>query len=166
MNEVDIDALKNRTNGHSTSITNLTNTTNNHTTQINSHGKRITSLEGTVSSFDARIKNSEQQSNEALSKINGFDQRITDANDKSELALEGVALAMALADPVLSGDSTFGLRGNWGNFEGRSAWGVSAIGILHQNVFGNGEKFGLAGSIGATESGDVGGRVGAQLTWK
>lgn len=166
MNEVDIDALKKRTNGHTTSITNLTKTTNNHTAQINNHGNRITSLEGTVSGFDSRIKNSEQQSNEALSKINGFDKRITDINGKAELALDGVALAMALADPVLTGDASFGLRGNWGNFEGHSAWGVSAIGILHRNVFGNGETFGLAGAIGATEGGDVGGRVGAQLTWK
>jgi hypothetical protein len=43
---------------------------------------------------------------------------------------------------------------------------LSAIGILDRNVFGNGETFGLAGAIGATEGGEVGGRVGAQFTFK
>ncbi len=101
-----------------------------------------------------------------LKGLAGMSTRLSNAEKGVELALDGVALAMALADPVLTGDASFGLRGNWGNFEGHSAWGVSAIGILDRNVFGNGETLGIAGAIGATENGDVGGRIGAQLTWK
>ncbi|MEQ1651277.1 MAG: hypothetical protein ABL897_02185, partial [Hyphomicrobium sp.] len=129
-------------------------------------GKQLASLGKTVSTFNDRITSAEQQSREALGKVNGFDQRITNADAKAELALDGVALAMALADPTLTGDASFGLRVNWGNYAGHDAFGVSAVGILDRNVFGNGETFGLAGAIGATEEGEVGGRIGAQLTWR
>ena len=116
--------------------------------------------------FDDRIQNAEDQSSEALSKITGFDQRISAATARADLAIDGVALAMALADPTLTGDASFGIRANWGNYAGSNAWGISAVGILARDVFGNGETFGLAGAIGATEGGEVGGRIGAQLTFR
>jgi hypothetical protein len=147
-------------------VSGLTKQTNDNTKTINKHTTQIASLGKTVSTFDKRITTAEEQSKEALDKINGFDQRINASLSTANLALDGVALAMALADPTLTGDQNFGIRANWGNFAGHNGFGVSVVGILDHNVFGNGETFGLSGAIGATENGEVGGRIGAQLTFR
>ena len=60
----------------------------------------------------------------------------------------------------------FGLRANFGAYGGQHALGFSAIGVLDQNVFGNGEKLALSGGFGiGTSDRNIGGRIGAQLTW-
>ena len=175
-NTTDIDDLKKRTTKAGNQITNVTNTVNNHTTQItnlrgdtNKNSKAIAGQGQKIANLGQRVQSLEDLESkevDSINRVNGFDSRITSVEKNTEKALDGVALAIALADPVLAGDAVFGIRGNWGAFDGRNAWGVSEIGILDKNVFGGGETLGLAGSIGAMEHGDVGGRVGLQMTWK
>ena len=83
------------------------------------------------------------------------------------MALEGVAVALSLADPVLTTGDSFALRANWGNFEGHNALGISMIGVLDRNLFGGGETLAIGGGVGVgLNDGSVGGRVGLQLSWK
>src|SRR5262249_30678200 len=79
------------------------------------------------------------------SAVNTLNQRIDKAN-------EGIAIAMSIQNPVLTGSDRFGVAVNWGDFAGNSAGGVAAVGILNPNVFGGGEKFGLTGGFGVSNS--------------
>jgi len=83
--------------------------------------------------------------------------------DKNE---EGVAVGIALSDPDLYAGKTFALKGNWGVFEGSNALGVSAKGLLADNLFGQGDQLTLSGGIGwGTDENTVGGRVSGQVSW-
>lgn len=87
----------------------------------------------------------------------------------------GIAIAMALPTPSLQLDERFGLAVNWGRYRHSQAIGVSALGVINDNVFGGGERLSLNGAIGLSKneksfgghsSGTAhGGRVGFQLTW-
>lgn len=78
----------------------------------------------------------------------------------------GATAAAMAADPVLAAGDLFGVRLNYGNYEGNSAFGASALGIASQNAFGNGENIGVSASIAVSDGGNAGGRVGLQMTWK
>jgi hypothetical protein len=100
-------------------------------------------------------------------KVGTFDQRIARANDRADKAMEGVAVALSLADPVLANGDTLGIRFSWGTYGGEQAIGTSIMGVLSSNTFGNGESLSIGGGVGVGLSdGNVGGRVGLQLTWK
>ena len=92
------------------------------------------------------------------------DASLNSANQRIDRANQGVAIAMAVQNPVLTGSDRFGVAVNFSDFAGNSAVGATAVGILAQNVFGGGEKFGLTGGFG-TSSNQTAGRVGVQLTW-
>jgi len=79
---------------------------------------------------------------------------------------EGVAIALALQNPDLVGNESFGLSVNWGGFDNANALGVAATGVLGRDVFGAGDRLSIAGGVGIGMDDDtVGGRVGAQLSW-
>lgn len=79
---------------------------------------------------------------------------------------EGVAIALALQNPDLVGRESFGLSVNWGGFDGASAIGIAATGVLGRDVFGAGDRLAIAGGVGfGLDEDTVGGRVGAQLSW-
>ncbi len=66
----------------------------------------------------------------------------------------------------LPGD-TFGIRMNWGQFEGHNAIGLSALGVLDRNFLGTNTSLALAGGVGlSTYDFSMGTRLGLQLTWK
>jgi hypothetical protein len=77
---------------------------------------------------------------------------------------EGVAIASALANPDRTGDQTWAVAVNWGNFEGSNAVGISGIAAIGHDFFGVGDQVSLGGSIGfGTDGGQVGGRVSLQI---
>lgn len=77
---------------------------------------------------------------------------------------EGVAIALAIQNPILTGSDRFGVSVNWGEFDGNAAFGAAAAGIVGHNIFGAGEKVGLTGGFGVS-GGQVAGRAGLQFTW-
>ena len=82
----------------------------------------------------------------------------------------GVALAISIENPDLTGNERFGVAMNYGNFEGASALSWSAMGVLGYDVLSRGDRVAISGGFGVGfEEGagdDVwGGRVGAQWTW-
>ena len=93
--------------------------------------------------------------------------RRLDRNEKrSEENEEGVAVGIALSDPDLYAGKTFALKGNWGIFEGSNALGVSAKGLLADDLFGQGDQLTLSGGIGwGVDENTVGGRVSGQVSW-
>jgi len=81
----------------------------------------------------------------------------------------GVALAMSMENPDLTGNERFGMAANWGNFEGANALGLSLMGVLGNNFVTKGDRVALSGGFGVGfEEGDgdsvYGGRVGLQWT--
>lgn len=79
---------------------------------------------------------------------------------------EGVAVAIALSDPDLFGGQKFAIKANGGFFEGWGAFGVTAKGLLKENVFGGGEMLTVSGGFGyGVQEQTVGGRVSIQLGW-
>ena len=81
--------------------------------------------------------------------------------------MEGVAVALALSDPTLQPGDSFGIKAGVGLFNGNTALGFSALGVIDKNLFGNGETLAIGGGVGVgTNRGTVGGRLGAQITWR
>jgi len=76
---------------------------------------------------------------------------------------EGVAIALAVENPDLTGDERFGLALNGGFFEGSGAFGGTMMGVLWK---GERTRFAVSGGVGVgIDEGTAGGRVGGQLTW-
>ena len=90
---------------------------------------------------------------------------------------QGIAMAIAMENPDLTGMESFGVAAHWGHFDGANALGISAMGVLTRDLFedGSGYRLSLSGSVGysvddeslfgneADES--FAGRAGMQLTW-
>jgi len=87
----------------------------------------------------------------------------------------GVAIAMAMVNPDLVGNETFGIAGNISYWNENVALGFSAVGVVGRNLFGTGERLAVSGAVGVSleeqsfgrrgSETTVGGRAGAQLTW-
>jgi hypothetical protein len=143
-------------------VTTVEGQTSANTGAIASTSQRVASLDTRVASTESRVTALEQ----AGGVSPAFNDRVNKIEEKADRALEGVAISLSVADPILRGNEVFGLRVNWGHYGGHDALGVSVVGVLDQNVFGNGEKLAISGGFGAGVSGGhVGGRIGAQLTW-
>lgn len=93
------------------------------------------------------------------SQINGLAQR-----DK-ELA-DGIAMSLALAQPILLPGQTFAMRVGYGNFDGSSAVGVSGAGVLMRGHAGPTSSVVLDAGIGfAPDTSKAAGRVGLTFGW-
>ncbi len=94
----------------------------------------------------------------------------------------GVALAISMENPDLTGNERFGVAMNWGNFEGSNALSWSAMGVLGYDVLSRGDRVAVSGGfgvgfvdgsnnntfgngLGSSNDNVWGGRVGAQWTW-
>jgi hypothetical protein len=94
-----------------------------------------------------------------------FDKLAPEVRDRINANTAGVAIALALENPDLTGNERFGLAMNWGMFNGAHALGLSATGVLGHNILGEGDRLAVSGGFGISTSNVMGGRVGAQLSW-
>jgi hypothetical protein len=94
-----------------------------------------------------------------------FDKLAAEVRDRINANTAGVAIALALENPDLTGNERFGLAMNWGMFNGAHALGLSATGVLGHNILGEGDRLAVTGGFGISTSNVMGGRVGAQLSW-
>jgi hypothetical protein len=94
------------------------------------------------------------------SKINRLGQR------DSELT-EGIAAVVAVAQPILLPGQHFAVRAGWGGYDGSNAVGISAAGVLANNLLAPGSgTFTLDGGVGfGTDEGEVVGRAGGTFGW-
>lgn len=94
------------------------------------------------------------------SELAGINSRLDSVDQKSDKALQGVAMAFAMAGaPTLLPSETFAMSGNWRGYEGKSGVSVGAAVRLQQNVQLNG---GVA--YGVNDS-TLGGRAGVRVGW-
>lgn len=94
------------------------------------------------------------------SRLEGVDRRLDGADQKSDKALQGVAMAFAMAGaPTLSPNETFAVSGNWGGYEGKSGVAFGAALKLDTNTQ-------LTAGVGyGVNEGTVGGRAGVRIGW-
>jgi hypothetical protein len=95
--------------------------------------------------------------NTLQSQINNLGRR------DNELA-DGIAISVALAQPIFQPGQVFAIRGGWGNFDGSNAFGVTAAGVISKGAFGPASSVVVDGGIGtSTQEGLVAGRAGLTL---
>jgi hypothetical protein len=97
-------------------------------------------------------------------------------------ARSGIALAIAMAGPDLTGNERFGMSANWGNFDGANGFGMGFEGVVANDLLITGGRFAITGgfgvgfvdngnnntfgnSFGSSSDNVWGGRVGGQWTW-
>ncbi len=90
-------------------------------------------------------------------------------NRQLDEANAGVALAMSMENPDLTGNERFGMAANWGAYEDANAFGMSLMGVLGNNFVAEGDRVAISGGFGIgfdNGGGDdvYGGRVGLQWT--
>ena len=81
----------------------------------------------------------------------------------------GIAMSIAMENPDLTGNKSFGVAANWGTFEDANALGLSLMGVVGRDLFTSGDRAAISGGFGIGfeegEGDDVyGGRVGVQWT--
>lgn len=120
---------------------------------------RLTSVENTNTVQQAQITDLQNTSNSLQGQVNALG-----ARDR-ELA-DGIGVALALQQPILLSGQSFGIRVGYGNFEGTSAVGATAAGVINRGALGNGSSIVLDGGVGfGTETGGVSGRGGMTFAW-
>ena len=94
------------------------------------------------------------------------DEGLSSANRRIDKADQGVAIALALEQPIFQPGQNFAVRGGWGNFESQNAFGLSAAGVLSRDVWGSGTTAVLDAGVGfATERSTIGGKAGVTFGW-
>ena len=99
-----------------------------------------------------------------------IDKRLDHDGKRIDETESGVALAISMENPDLTGNERFGVAMNYGNFQGASALSWAGMGVLGYDVLSRGDRVAISGGFGvgfAENNGDDvwGGRVGAQWTW-
>lgn len=93
-------------------------------------------------------------------RLGQVDSRLDGLDEKSDKALQGVAMAFALAgSPSLAEHETFAISGNWGGYQGASGVAFGAALKLDRHIQLNG------GMAYGMNEGTVGGRAGVRLGW-
>lgn len=163
---------------HETRITDVETVNTQQNTRLNEIDTKNTEQDGRLTGVEN--KNIEQDDRMTVvedhnavqdMRLNGIDQSIAginreidDLKDRDDELAEGIAIASALENPDLYGDLNWAVAVNYGNFDGSSAIGVSAIGVIGKDFLVPGDSVAISGAVGAGFSeGRVGGRVGLQI---
>jgi hypothetical protein len=101
--------------------------------------------------------------------LTAINQHLSQLDRRTDENMSGVALAMAITNPDLTGSEKFGVAANWGSFEGANALGAALMGVLGNNFLVEHDRVAISGGFGVgfdNGSGDdvFGGRVGLQWT--
>ncbi len=92
-------------------------------------------------------------------KITELQSDIDRLNKRDGKLADGIAIAMAMANPVIQPNQNFAMRVGWGTYDGRHAGSVSAVGVVSRGAFGSGSTVAIDGGVGFTD-GEVAGRAG------
>lgn len=147
--------------------TRLTNVETKNTQQ----DTRLDSVETKNVEQDTRLTVVEIVNHQQNNRLDGIDhslgvinRQIDNLKERDDELAEGIAIASALENPDLYGDLNWALGVNYGNFDGTSAIGVSAIGVVGRDFLVPGDSVAVSGALGAGFSeGRVAGRVGVQI---
>lgn len=134
---------------------------------IDMGGNRITNVAAPVDPGDAANKAYvDEQFTETRQSVSVLQNDVRGLRKRDEELAEGIAISMAVATPSFQPGQTFALRAGWANFDGSSAFGLSAAGIIDRGTFGYGSTVILDAGLGtgATQSVSAG-RAGVTLGW-
>jgi hypothetical protein len=98
--------------------------------------------------------------------LSNLQAQIGSLNKRDNELAEGIAISLALAQPIFHTGQTFAVNVGWGGFGGENAVGVTGAGIVDQGGFGKGSTVTLYGGVGAGASqGTVAGKGGVSFGW-
>jgi hypothetical protein len=138
-----------KTDIHTNQIAGLTTQTTANTAAIADHEQRIGNLEAEVGQGFGALKSQ-------ISQLGKRDSQLAD----------GIAISLALAQPVFQAGQTFAVRAGWGNFDGSNAFGVTAAGLVTRNGLGIGTSVVIDDGLGtSTAENMIAGRAGMTLGW-
>jgi hypothetical protein len=120
---------------------------------------------GSIQAKTIEVVTSDQNGN--LATDGGYFQSQIDALGQRDKELaEGIAISLALAQPMFQPGQSFAMRVGWGNFDGSNAVGVTGAGVLAKNAFGPGTTVVLDGGIGwGSNENQIAGRAGLTFGW-
>ena len=119
-----------------------------------------------IESNSSSIANNSSSIASNSARIGGLETRLDQNERRTDDALEGVAIAVSMANPDLVGTESFAIAMNWGGFEGENALGLTTMGVLSRDFIGTGARLSLGGGLGVGLAKDnVAGRAGGQLSW-
>lgn len=125
--------------------------------QIADLDRRTERLEDRVDGIDGQIGNIRGQ-------ISGLQGQIDDLGRRDRELADGIAIALAIQQPIFQPGQSFAIRAGYGNFDGNDAFGLSAAGVLDRGSFGRGSSVTLDAGIGFG-TGTAAGRAGVTLGW-
>jgi hypothetical protein len=130
----------------------------------NQQNTRLTNVETVNAQQDARLTVLENGLANQADQITAINQSIRGLSNRDRELADGIAISLALAQPIFQPGQTFAIRAGWGNFDGSNALGVSAAGLLAK--FNNGNTVVLdLGFGGGTRTNVYAGRAGLTLGW-
>jgi len=130
----------------------------------NQQNTRLTNVEAVNAQQDARLTSLESGFAGQAAQIAGINQSIRGLTKRDRELADGIAVSLALAQPMFQPGQSFAMRAGWGNFDGSNALGVTAAGLLTK--FSNGNTIVLdAGFGGGTRQNVYAGRMGLTLGW-
>lgn len=101
-----------------------------------------------------------------LGNLTGLQSQIDGLAQRDKELADGIAVSLALAQPILMPGQTFAIRVGYGNFDSSSAVGVTAAGVLARGIAGPTSSLVLDAGIGfAPDSDMAAGRAGVTLGW-
>jgi hypothetical protein len=97
-------------------------------------------------------------------QIGGLQSEINALGRRDKELADGIAVSLALSQPVLPSGKTVALNLGWGNFEGSNGFGATGALVFTPNW--NNTAVVLHGGVGVgTDTGSVGSRAGLTFAW-
>ena len=90
--------------------------------QVKGLDRRVDGLEERVDGIDGQIGNIRGQ-------ISGLQGQIDDLGRRDRELADGIAIALAIQQPIFQPGQSFAIRAGYGNFDGNDAFGLSAAGV-------------------------------------
>lgn len=130
----------------------------------NEQNTRLTNIETVNTQQNTRLTALEAGFATQAEQIAAINQSIKGLSKRDRELADGIAISLALAQPVFQTGQRFAMRAGWGNFDGSNALGVTAAGLL--TTFNNGNTIVLdVGFGGGTRQNVYAGRAGLTFGW-
>lgn len=126
----------------------------------------VAGVQSQVDGLSGDVVGLQSQINGLSADVAGMRTEIDRLGKRDNELADGVAIALAMAQPFFHAGQTFAVNVGWGNFDGQNAVAATAAGLVGRGSLGPGSTVTLYGGVGAgTQTGTVGSRAGLSLGW-
>jgi len=99
-------------------------------------------------------------------RLSGLQSEVNQLGQRDKELASGIAISMALAQPILLNHQNFAMRAGWGNFDGTNALGFTGAGVITRGYAGPNTSIVLDAGVGVgTDVNMVAGRAGLTFGW-